>query len=121
MHPVLNFLKKTLSGTLDIQLLSKNHGLGIDERVIEYPWLFSRLSKNKSRLLAAGSILNFEYILDQTSLKKKKKLLFQRWLPNKIVSGLKTYRMCSKILENLVLKMNILMRLFTFRLLSMLV
>lgn len=53
------------------QNLKKNYGQGFDERVIEYPWLFSRLSKDKTRLLDAGSVLNFDYILNHPLLKDK--------------------------------------------------
>ena len=41
---------------------------GIDERVVEYPWLFHRvaaLARNDARILDAGSVLNHWRILDQ--------------------------------------------------------
>lgn len=39
---------------------------GLDERVVEYPWLFDRMSglKYKERVLDAGSVLNHRRILD---------------------------------------------------------
>jgi hypothetical protein len=52
--------------------LIKNYGFRIDERIIEYPWLFSRLSKDGGNLLDAGSILNYELIINQQSLQFKK-------------------------------------------------
>lgn len=52
--------------------LINNYGFRIDERIIEYPWLFSRLPKNEGNLLDAGSILNYELILNQPSLQSKK-------------------------------------------------
>ncbi len=57
---------------LDVQKLPKNYAIGFDERAIEYPWMFSRLSKNSARLLDAGSVLNFDYVLNQAALKEKK-------------------------------------------------
>jgi SAM-dependent methyltransferase len=52
--------------------LTENYGYRIDERIIEYPWLFSRLPEDHGILLDAGSTLNFEIILKQPSLKSKK-------------------------------------------------
>jgi hypothetical protein len=48
-----------------------NYGYRLDERIIEYPWLFGRLPAGPGRLLDAGSILNFDYILDHPSLAGK--------------------------------------------------
>ena len=52
--------------------LTPNYGFRIDERIIEYPWLFSRLTTDEGDLLDAGSTLNFEFILNQPSLQSKK-------------------------------------------------
>lgn len=52
--------------------LFEGYGFRIDERIIEYPWLFSRLSNEKGVLFDAGSTLNFELILNQPSLQQKK-------------------------------------------------
>jgi hypothetical protein len=52
--------------------LIDNYGFRIDERIIEYPWLFSRLSKEKGILLDAGSTLNYNLILNQPLLQSKK-------------------------------------------------
>lgn len=54
------------------QLISKNnYGYRIDERVIEYPWFFAKLTRKAGKLLDAGSILNYEYILDLPELSNK--------------------------------------------------
>jgi SAM-dependent methyltransferase len=52
--------------------LSPKYGYRLDERIIEYPWLFSRLPAGKATLLDAGSVLNFEYLLRQPLLTEKK-------------------------------------------------
>lgn len=52
--------------------LIKNYGFRIDERIIEYPWFFSRLPQDNGKLLDAGSILNYELIATQPSLQSKK-------------------------------------------------
>ncbi len=44
--------------------LPEGYGVGIDERCVEYPWFFSRLSPGEKRLLDAGSSLNHAYVLD---------------------------------------------------------
>ena len=43
--------------------LPREYGKYLDERVVEYPWLFSRLAQAEGRVLDAGSMLNFDYIL----------------------------------------------------------
>ena len=47
-------------------------GYRLDERVVEYPWLFSRLGNEPCKLLDAGSALNFQYLLDRSPLSRKK-------------------------------------------------
>lgn len=51
--------------------LPSGYGYGIDERIVEYPWLFSRLGSDAGYLLDAGSALNQPYILSQRSLMRK--------------------------------------------------
>jgi hypothetical protein len=53
-------------------ILIEGYGCRLDERIIEYPWLFSRLPDGSGRLLDAGSVLNFDYILSHRNLKEKK-------------------------------------------------
>lgn len=43
--------------------LPPGYGSGIDERVVEYPWLFSKLPSKFERLLDAGSALNHDFLL----------------------------------------------------------
>jgi SAM-dependent methyltransferase len=48
-------------------------GVAIDERVIEYPWLFDRLKRvggSLGQVLDAGSTLNHDFILDRAPLSK---------------------------------------------------
>ena len=52
--------------------LPAGYGFRLDERIIEYPWLFSRLPEGPGRLLDAGSVLNFEFVLEQPALREKK-------------------------------------------------
>ena len=51
--------------------LPENYGFGIDERIVEYPWFFSRLKKSEKILLDAGAILNHAGILGLSHLKDK--------------------------------------------------
>lgn len=51
--------------------LPKGYGMGVDERVIEYPWILSRLDTRAGRLLDAGSTLNYAYLLDLPALVSK--------------------------------------------------
>lgn len=52
--------------------LPVNYGYRIDERIVEYPWFFSLLSEKEGKLLDAGSILNFDFILEHKKLQNKK-------------------------------------------------
>jgi SAM-dependent methyltransferase len=55
------------------QPLPESFGIAIDERVVEYPWLFDRLRRGDSslgRVLDAGSTLNHDFILDREPLQK---------------------------------------------------
>jgi len=54
------------------KILPKNYGFAIDERVVEYPWLLTRMSKEKGNLLDAGSALNFKEILEFPAINNKK-------------------------------------------------
>lgn len=43
----------------------ENFGIGIDERIVEIPWTFSKLSKKSGRLLDAGSSLNHDIVVEK--------------------------------------------------------
>lgn len=64
-------LKRVLSAPFDPHRLPPHYGRWLDERIIEYPWLFSRLPAGPGRLLDAGSVLNFDLLLQQPKLKEK--------------------------------------------------
>jgi len=49
----------------------KNYGIGLDERIVEYPWILSKLKKDATNLLDAGSTLNYDFILDNHILVDK--------------------------------------------------
>jgi SAM-dependent methyltransferase len=51
--------------------LESGYGFRVDERVVEYPWLFSRLPDGNGRMLDAGSALNHEFILATNKLRSK--------------------------------------------------
>ena len=55
--------------------LPLGYGYGVDERMIEYPWLISRLNSRDERLLDAGSVLNYPYLIERTVLKDKEIVL----------------------------------------------
>ena len=62
------------SATIEIfrnnQLLNE-YGIGLDERIVEYPWIISNLSNKNTNLLDAGSTLNYDVILLNPSISKK--------------------------------------------------
>jgi SAM-dependent methyltransferase len=59
------------AGAFDPEHLEPGYGVGLDERIVEYPWLFSRLPPGPGRLLDAGSVLNFDYLLTHPTLRAK--------------------------------------------------
>ena len=56
--------------------LPPRYGSGLDERIVEYPWLFARLKKTEKILLDAGAALNHLEILKLDDLKEKKLFMF---------------------------------------------
>lgn len=71
------FLQETLINISIINMFQENrnfhsnYGQFLDERVVEYPWLISRLNKLAGKVLDAGSALNHEYILQHEKIKRK--------------------------------------------------
>ena len=53
----------------DGQDLPAGYGIAMDERVVEYPWLFAHLKPDVGRMLDAGSALNHDYLLERPPLK----------------------------------------------------
>lgn len=51
-------------------------GKSIDERIIEYPWIFSNLSASKGTILDAGSTFNYKYILEHPLLQNKELTIY---------------------------------------------
>jgi SAM-dependent methyltransferase len=72
-----NIIRKSINDSLTIDIfqnslqLPKQYGEFLDERVVEYPWLISRISQGEGKLLDAGSVLNFAYLLENQKLKNK--------------------------------------------------
>jgi SAM-dependent methyltransferase len=73
-----NFINKVIN---DENILNKfynrlplpsQYGEFLDERVVEYPWLLSRLSSDKINLLDVGSTLNYPSIIEHRALLNKK-------------------------------------------------
>ena len=52
--------------------LPEGFGTGLDERIVEIPWLFSRLPPSAARLLDAGSTLNRKICLEHPRLRQRK-------------------------------------------------
>jgi SAM-dependent methyltransferase len=51
--------------------LPASYGEFLDERVVEYPWLYARMRPFSGRLLDAGSALNHSFALEHPRLKSK--------------------------------------------------
>lgn len=51
--------------------LDSHYGYGLDERVVEYPWVLSKLNMQKENVLDAGSALNHDFIINQSVFSNK--------------------------------------------------
>ena len=64
-------LPKLLHGPFNPLALPEGYGRWLDERAVEYPWLFSLLPEGPGALLDAGSTLNHEFVLRHPKLREK--------------------------------------------------
>jgi SAM-dependent methyltransferase len=53
-----------------------NYGYRLDERIVEYPWIFANLKKDKTIFLDAGSTFNFDYLLNHELIENKDKSFY---------------------------------------------
>ena len=64
-------LRRVLEMPFDTRNLPRGFSYRLDERLVEYPWLFSRLPAGPGELLDAGSVLNHDFILSHPTLQPK--------------------------------------------------
>jgi SAM-dependent methyltransferase len=62
---------RAIQSGLDMRALPAGYGRWLDERIVEYPWLFAHLPDGPGKLLDAGSALNFDYMLREPKLRQK--------------------------------------------------
>jgi SAM-dependent methyltransferase len=58
-------------GEFQLDRLPPGYGVGLDERIVEYPWLLAHLPGGPGVLLDAGSALNFRFLLRRPELSAK--------------------------------------------------
>ncbi len=67
--------KRTISAGIDGRIfvegkdLPPGYGYRIDERCVEYPWVYAQLPASPGRMLDAGSALNFRFLLDRSPVR----------------------------------------------------
>ncbi|HNC24017.1 MAG TPA: glycosyltransferase, partial [Opitutaceae bacterium] len=59
----------------DLQPLPANYAWGLDERLVEYPWVLSRMAGGAGRFFDAGSTFNYPYLLELPQVKGKKTVI----------------------------------------------
>jgi len=65
-------IKKAINDSgLKMDQLPSGYGHRLDERIVEYPWFFKALPQDQGKLLDAGSILNYSFLLNHTNLANK--------------------------------------------------
>jgi SAM-dependent methyltransferase len=73
---IKNVNDSSLLDKLSHDSLPNNYGFRLDERIVEYPWIFSNLKKEKTVFLDAGSTFNFKYILDHKLVSNKEAYIY---------------------------------------------
>lgn len=73
---VSSLKNKDIIDAFKLKMLPKNFGLGLDERSVEYGWVFSNLGDRKQTILDAGSVFNYSEIIDLDFLKNKQLTIF---------------------------------------------
>lgn len=68
----LSLEESVRSVQFDPKNLDRSYGRWMDERIVEYPWLLSRLPRGSGQLLDAGSVLNFDFILRLETFRTKR-------------------------------------------------
>jgi len=64
---------ETLKRFKNAESLPRRYGYALDERVVEYPWVLSRIAEAPTGyLLDAGSTLNYKQVIEFAGLKDKK-------------------------------------------------
>jgi len=56
--------------------LPNGYGKGLDERIVEIPWVIDNVSNNKTKFLDAGSSFNFDHIVSLQKLEDKDLTIF---------------------------------------------
>jgi SAM-dependent methyltransferase len=68
--------RRRIESAIDAQILKpgnvlpEGYGFRLDERVIEIPWVYSRLPKTPGVMLDAGSALNYEFLLSRAPVRE---------------------------------------------------
>src|SRR5436190_14422667 len=70
-HKEAEIVRALSDDGLRMESLPPGYGFRLDERIVEYPWLFSHLPAGPGRLLDAGSVLNFAWLIDHPRLRDK--------------------------------------------------
>jgi SAM-dependent methyltransferase len=75
------FINKSINNQEFLDKIKKkedinDYGFRLDERVIEYPWIFSKLNDSNLKILDAGSTFNFDFVVNHNFIKKKELTIF---------------------------------------------
>lgn len=91
-------IKSAINNEVIVKQFAEGHipdgyGIGFDERVVEYPWIFSRLSREKGlQILDAGSTFNFPEIVANPVVAQNNLTIFTYYPePNNFISQRVSY------------------------------
>lgn len=106
-HKEAEIVKCLADGRFPAESLPFGFGFRLDERIVEYPWLVSRLPKASGILLDAGSTLNQTYLLSQPSLRAKK-FTYALWRLKTSATGSREFPIFSAIFVAFPIEMSCL-------------
>ena len=74
-------ISKVIKDSKIIEIFKKNeapyqYGIGVDERIVEYPWIVANLLNKNTHLLDAGSTFNYETLISHTLISQKKLCIY---------------------------------------------
>lgn len=67
--------RRAICAAIDSRMLTDDrpmppgYGFRLDERIVEYPWVYARLPKGRNVVLDAGSALNHAFLLERTPIR----------------------------------------------------
>ena len=73
---------QTFLDQLKANKIPTGFGHKLDERIVEYSWIFANLTTDKTKLLDAGSTFNFDYLVNHKKIEAKETYIYTYYPEN---------------------------------------